>query len=70
MHCHHKKLWSKTHDDSYQNLILIKSDVHRLIHATKQETIDKFLRTLNLNEKQLLKLNKLRKLAENEEICI
>ncbi|MCC2424762.1 group II intron reverse transcriptase/maturase [Bacillus wiedmannii] len=70
MHCHHKKLWSKTHDDSYQNLILIKSDVHRLIHATKQETINKLLQTLNLNEKQLLKLNKLRKLAENEEICI
>ncbi|MFK4323036.1 group II intron reverse transcriptase/maturase [Bacillus sp. RC145] len=70
MHCHHKKLWSKTHDDRYQNLILIKSDVHRLIHATKQETVDRLLQTLNLNEEQLLKLNKLRKLVENEEICI
>ncbi len=42
----------------------------KLIHATKQETIDRLLQTLNLNKKQLLKLNRLRKLAENEEICI
>lgn len=38
IHCHHKvpkKLGGK---DNYQNLIIIHKDVHRLIHATKQET--------------------------------
>lgn len=70
IHCHHKQLWSKTRDDSYKNLTIIKPSVHRLIHAIKKETISQLLNELNLNEEQLGKLNKLRKLVENEEICI
>ncbi|PGS77370.1 group II intron reverse transcriptase/maturase [Bacillus cereus] len=70
IHCHHKKLWSETKDDSYKNLIIIKPSVHRLIHAEKQETINLLLNELKLNEEQLNKLNKLRKLVKTEEICI
>ncbi|PEQ27565.1 group II intron reverse transcriptase/maturase [Bacillus thuringiensis] len=70
MHCHHKKLWSETKDDSYKNLTIIKPSIHRLIHATKTETINQLLNELKLNEEQLGKLNKLRKLVENNEICI
>ena len=67
-HLHHKKLWSETHDDSYKNLILIYEDVHKLIHATVQETISHYLAKLNLDQKHLDKLNKLRTLVGNPTI--
>ncbi|MBJ8053675.1 group II intron reverse transcriptase/maturase [Bacillus cereus] len=70
IHCHHKQLWSETKDDSYKNLIIIQPSIHRLIHATKEETINQILNELKLNEEQLDKLNKLRKLVKNEGICI
>ncbi|MDI3090366.1 group II intron reverse transcriptase/maturase, partial [Priestia megaterium] len=70
MHCHHKQLWSETKDDSYKNLTIIKPSVYRLIHTTKKETINQLLNELKLNEEQLDRLNKLRKLVKNEEICI
>lgn len=68
MHCHHKKLWSETRDNRYSNLTLVTGNVHRLIHATDVETINKYLNILNLNEEELEKLNKLRVLVENKEI--
>lgn len=68
MDCHHKTLWSKTNDDSYSNLVLITRDVHRLIHATDVETIQRYLELLELNEEQIIKLNKLRLLIGNEII--
>lgn len=70
MHCHHKKLWSETKDDSYKNLTLVKPEVHRLIHATKESTINELLSTLRLNEHALQKLNKLRGMIGNPKICI
>lgn len=42
---------------------LVREDVHILIHATTEQTITKYLSDLNLNKKQLAKLNKLRKEA-------
>ncbi|GAB2023270.1 hypothetical protein RyT2_23450 [Pseudolactococcus yaeyamensis] len=65
MHVHHKKLWSETHDDSYGNLTLITEEVHKLIHATKVETIEKYLKPLDLDQAHIEKLNKLRKLVGN-----
>lgn len=70
IHCHHKTLRKKGGTDKYDNLILVLESVHRLIHATEQKTIYKYLQTLNLNNKQLKKLNELRKLADNDEITI
>ncbi|BCC21096.1 TPA: hypothetical protein ACGXQL_004432 [Bacillus cereus] len=58
---------------SDENILLatiIKPSVHTLIHATNIETINQFLNKLKLNEEQLGKLNKLRKLVKNEEICM
>lgn len=69
-HCHHKIPWSKTHDDTYKNLILILADVHKLIHATVSVTIQKYLNLLRLDGSQLDKVNKLRRLAGNTEIQI
>ena len=66
--CHHKKPLSLGGDDSYQNLIIVSDAVHVLIHSSSERTIKKYLNDLQLNSKQLAKLNNLRKLAEMPQI--
>lgn len=66
--CHHKKPECDGGTDKYANLILILTPVHRLIHATTAETIEKYLTLLNLNNTQIQKVNKLRELVGNEPI--
>ena len=61
--CHHKVPLENGGTDKYSNLVLVTEAVHLLIHATLEETIQKYLKQLQLNKKQLEKLNKLRKLA-------
>lgn len=56
--CHHILPRSMGGEDSYQNLILVDEDTHELIHATKEETIKRYLYKLNLDEEQLKRLNK------------
>ena len=60
IHCHHKIPRNKGGTDKYGNLVLVSDAVHRLIHAVKEETIQKYLQMLKLNEEQLKKLNNLR----------
>lgn len=67
-HCHHKIPKSLGGDDSYQNLIILYRPVHALIHATREETIEKWLNQLALSKDQLEKVNKLRKLCNLKEI--
>ncbi|WP_245157068.1 group II intron reverse transcriptase/maturase [Anaerovorax sp. IOR16] len=64
IHCHHKKPRSLGGDDSYSNLKIIHVEVHRLIHATTEETIRKLLETLKLTDYQIGRINNLRKLCE------
>lgn len=68
IHCHHKKPASQGGTDEYKNLIIVHIDVHRLIHATKPETITAYLNKLHLTKPQLEKLNKLRTMAGNPAI--
>ena len=68
IHCHHILPISCGGDDSYGNLILVLEPIHRLIHATNQETIDLYLSQLKLNSKQIERLNKYRVLAGNKVI--
>ncbi|MED3575958.1 group II intron reverse transcriptase/maturase [Cytobacillus praedii] len=63
VHCHHKIPYSWTQDDSYNNLVIVHELIHKLIHATRAETINKYMRILQLTYKQLAKLNQLRKLC-------
>ena len=70
IHCHHKLPVSKGGTDEYANLILIKKDVHTIIHATQDPTVERLLKFLNLEPKQLVKLNKLRALAEMPPIIL
>jgi len=68
MECHHKIPKKLGGTDDYKNLVWLKSDVHKLIHATQPTTIEKFAQLLNLDTKGLKKVNSLRLLAENLEI--
>ncbi len=70
MECHHIKprQGGRKEDNSYRNLVLLCTEAHRLITATRKETIEKYVQMLNLDEKQLAKINKLRKLAGMTEI--
>ncbi len=68
IHCHHKKPISQGGTDEYKNLIIVHIDVHKLIHATKSETIQAYLNKIKPNKSQLDKINKLRMLAGNPAI--
>ncbi len=68
IHCHHKKPISQGGKDEYKNLIIIHIDVHKLIHATKPETIQAYLNKIKPDKSQLDKINKLRVLAGNTAI--
>lgn len=70
IHCHHKKPVHFGGTDDYSNLTLIKDDVHRLIHAVKKETIEKYLKMLKLTKLQIKKVNALRKAAELAPISL
>ena len=70
IHCHHKVPVSNGGSDEYANLILVSKAVHILIHASSELTIEKYLKSLNLDNKQLEKLNKLRIMAEMPPIIL
>jgi len=55
--CHHIKPKSKGGADNYQNLIIIRKEVHRLIHAVRQATVEKYMGLLNLADSEIKKVN-------------
>ena len=63
IHCHHITPRESGGTDRYDNLIILHSDVHRLVHAKQSETIAKYLKMLNLNCNMLKKVNRLREKA-------
>lgn len=65
MECHHIKprKGGKAENNSYSNLIILCTEAHRLITATNEDTIMKYILQLKLDQKQLEKVNKLRKHA-------
>ncbi len=69
IHCHHKTPKSLGGSDKYENLTLVLESVHKLIHAKDKMTVQKYLKILNLNAKQLAKVNALRRLAQRDEIA-
>jgi len=69
--CHHKNPYCKGGEDNYRNLILISKNIHKLIHAKNQETIQKYLNKVNkmyFDDEALSKLNKFLSKVGNE--CI
>lgn len=61
MHCHHILPKANGGTDEYSNLVFVTENVHKLIHATQEGTIQKLIQMQNLDKRQLLKLNKLRR---------
>ncbi len=68
MEVHHKTPVSLGGGDDYKNLIFITSDVHKLIHATEIETINKYLNKIKVTKECLEKINNLRVLVGNNII--
>lgn len=70
IHCHHILPQNKGGTDEYSNLVLVKEAVHILIHASKPETINTYVKELKLTKNQINKLNKYRVKAGNIEITM
>lgn len=68
METHHIKPVKDGGSDEYKNLMLITYEIHKLIHATSQDIIAKYLEVVNLDNGGLKKLNKYRLLVGNFEI--
>lgn len=68
VHCHHYKPTSLGGKDDYDNLRIVNKLIHKLIHATRHETILKYPRIFQLNSRQLKKLNDFRKACNLESI--
>lgn len=63
INCHHIIPKHLGGTDDYSNLMIIRKEVHLLIHGTKQDTIQYYLNLLKLTKDQIKEVNKLRKLC-------
>ncbi|MEQ8198027.1 MAG: reverse transcriptase domain-containing protein, partial [Clostridiaceae bacterium] len=70
MEVHHKVPREVGGTDEYDNLIYIKSDIHKLIHATNPQTIQKYLTNFAKVNIDFKRLNKFRNLVGNCEIIV
>ena len=61
IYCHHIVPKEDGGTDEYRNLIIIHTDIHKLIHSTNVNEITKLIEKFNLSETQINKLNKYRK---------
>ena len=68
IHCHHKIPLNSGGTDRYQNLVIVHNDVHILIHAVQQETVQTYLKRINPTQTMLKKINKLRLMVGNTVI--
>lgn len=60
IHCHHILPVSMGGKDGIANLTLVLEPVHRLIHASRQDTISNYLKILNPSPDIIRKINSLR----------
>jgi RNA-directed DNA polymerase len=67
-HCHHQQQVADGGTDEYKNLVIFHPDIHRLIHATKSDTIQEILAKLNLSKEQMGKVNQFRSKVGNTVI--
>lgn len=70
MHTHHKKPKSNCGTDEYANLVFVTADMHKLIHATDKDTINKVFKENTKTVIDFSRLNKLRILVGNSEISV
>lgn len=68
MHCHHKTPSSKGGTDEYANLVFVTEEVHKLIHAESEDTIDRLIKMLKPDSKMKAKIDTLRSKVEANKI--
>ena len=68
MEVHHIDMNRKNNE--YKNLVIIQKSVHKLVHVVREDVIAKYLNELNLDDKGLKKLNKLRNKIGNSKVII
>ncbi|PGS46780.1 group II intron reverse transcriptase/maturase [Bacillus sp. AFS041924] len=67
-HCHHINPYHISNDDSYSNLIIVDKAIHKLLHLKDKAKIEALLKSLNLTQKQMEKVNSLRLKCQNQTI--
>ncbi|MCU1808317.1 group II intron reverse transcriptase/maturase [Cytobacillus firmus] len=68
VHCHHYLPLSLGGTDEFKNLRILNITVHKLIHATENQTIKGYLSILNLNDEAIKKVNNYRRKCNLEPI--
>ena len=68
IHCHHITPLELGGTDEYRNLVIVHKDIHLLFHATNAELIVTLKAKLNLDQKQLDRVNKFRLKAGRAKI--
>lgn len=68
IHCHHKIPKENGGGDEYGNLVLLLEPVHKLIHTKEAAVIARYGAILNLDQKKMVAVNKLRCLIGLPEI--
>lgn len=68
VHCHHKIPLSLGGTDNFNDLCILHKDIHKLVHATQNETIITLKKLLRLSSYEIEKVNKLRKMSNLELI--
>jgi len=69
IHCHHIIPIGRGGTDRYENLTIVGTAIHSLIHETNITKINEYMSLLSLDKKQMSKLNNLRQRAGLREIA-
>lgn len=70
MEAHHTVPRLQGGTDEYKNLVFVTYNVHKLIHSSKPETIEKYLNKIKSTKINFERLNKLRNLVGNCEVIV
>ncbi|MFE6079494.1 group II intron reverse transcriptase/maturase [Paenibacillus sp. NPDC057886] len=70
VHCHHLLPLHLGGADEYSNLRILHKDIHKLVHATKLETIAKLMSPFGFSDSTILKINQYRKMSNLEPIVM
>lgn len=62
-HCHHINPFHKSKDDSFNNLVILDENIHRLIHMTDNSKIKNTLSLHEIKGQKLKRINSLREKA-------
>lgn len=69
-HCHHYKPKQLGGNDEFTNLRIIHKDIHKIIHATRKDTLTKLIAENNLDSTSIKKINLYRKKCNLEPILM